>query len=175
MLVFTVGHSNRELGKFLDILRGFRIELLVDIRHYPGSRKYPHFNREFLAAELPLVGIRYLHCLALGGRRKVDKDSPNLGWHEPSFRGYADYALTEPFTEAVREFVRISRKQRTAIMCAEAVYWRCHRRIVTDYLIARGVEVRHILAENRADLATMTPFAQVVSKEKILYPAESDP
>lgn len=168
--VFTIGHSNREFDELLAALRAFEIALVVDVRHYPGSRKYPQFNRESLARELPRAGVAYRHLVALGGRRPTAKDSLNEGWEEAAFRGYADYARTPAFSRALDELIDWASKQATAIMCAEAVWWRCHRRIIADYLILRGVEVFHILGKGRADLAEMTPFARPSEDGTIVYP-----
>lgn len=167
--VFTIGHSNREFDELVELLRAFDISLVADVRHYPGSRKYPQFNRESLSVTLPAVGIGYRHILALGGRRPTKKDSRNVGWDEPAFRGYADYAETRAFSEALGELIDIANKERLALMCAEAVWWRCHRRIITDYLLARDVEVFHILGKGRADPAKMTPFAIPCPDGTILY------
>lgn len=124
-----------------------------------------------MALELPRRGIEYRHLLALGGRRKELPDSPNDGWEHPAFRSYADYAQTEAFAHALSELIEMARSQTTAIMCAEAVWWRCHRRIISDYLIARGVEVAHILGPSRADIGTLTPFARVCPNGTIVYSA----
>lgn len=171
MTIFTIGHSNRSLDELVSLLRAFRIELVVDVRHYPRSRNNPQFNRETLAVELPRANIAYRHFLPLGGRRSVALDSPNAGWEEAAFRGYADYALTPDFARALEELVALGEKRRVAIMCAEAVWWRCHRRIITDYLLVRGIEVRHILSKSRADEATLTPFAKPLAGGKVAYPA----
>lgn len=165
-----MGHSNRESSELVELLRAFDIALVVDVRHYPGSRKYPQFNRESLARELPRAGIAYRHLVALGGRRATSKDSLNLGWKEPAFRGYADYARTPAFSQALDELIEMASKQCTTIMCAEAVWWRCHRRIISDYLLVRGIEVFHILGRGRADLASMTPFARPSGDGTIIYP-----
>lgn len=169
MTIFTIGHSNRSFDDFLALLEAFQIKLVADIRHYPGSRKYPHFNREALRVHLPENGIAYRHLLGLGGRRKGRSESKNDGWHHPAFRSYADYAQTADFTCALDELIELARPQRTAIMCSEAVYWRCHRRIVTDYLIARGIEVQHIIGSRHTSPGSLTPFAHVCSDGTILY------
>lgn len=173
MTVFTIGHSNRSLEAFLDLLRAFAIELVADIRHYPGSRAHPHFGKAALAASLHEAGIGYRHFEALGGRRRSLPDSSNTGWQVEAFRGYADYALTPAFAQALDELLAVVRTKRTAILCAEAVPWRCHRRIVTDYLLARGVEVVHILGPGRGDEATLTPFAEVLDDGTIRYSARA--
>lgn len=171
MTLYTIGHSNRSFDDFLALLRAYRIELVADVRHYPGSRKYPHFNRESLAVALPANGIAYRYLLGLGGRRKGRPDSPNDGWEHPAFRSYADYAQTEEFARALDDLVEIADSKRTAIMCSEAVYWRCHRRIIADYLLVRGIEVRHVLTPSRAAEGAMTSFARISEDGSIVYGA----
>lgn len=173
MTVYTIGHSNRSLEAFLELLRSFSIELVADVRHYPGSRAHPHFGKERLAASLRAIGIDYLHFEALGGRHRTLSDSSNTGWQHEAFRGYADYALTPAFARALDELIATSRKKRTAILCAEAVPWRCHRRIITDYLLVRGIEVVHILGPGRGDEAKLTSFAKALSDGTIVYSAEA--
>lgn len=173
MTVYTIGHSNLSLEAFLDRLQSFAIELVADVRQYPGSRSFPHFGKERLSASLRDAGIDYRHMPALGGRRRSHADSPNTGWDVEAFRAYADYALTPAFREALDELVTIATEKRTAVLCAEAVPWRCHRRIVTDYLLARGIEVLHITGPGKADTAAMTPFASVLSDGRIVYPGEA--
>lgn len=171
MTIFTIGHSNRTMDDFVALLVAHGVEAVVDVRHHPGSRKHPQFGREVLARELPRRGFAYAHLVALGGRRKVVPDSPNDGWNEPGFRGFADYALGPEFTRGLDELVALAGGATTAILCAEAVWWRCHRRIITDYLLVRGVEVRHILSATRAEPAKLTPFATPRPDGTIVYPA----
>jgi uncharacterized protein (DUF488 family) len=171
---FTVGHSNRSLEAFLALLRGADIALVADIRGLPGSRACPQFNAEPLSAALADVQIAYEHMAALGGRRGRTRDAPpgqNGLWTNGSFRNYADYALTEPFQAGLRRLVEAGRRRRCAMMCAEAVWWRCHRRIVADYLLARGETVFHIMGEGRLQPARLTPGAVVQPDATILYPA----
>jgi len=170
--VYTIGHSNLSLDDFLDRLRSFAIELVADVRHYPGSRAHPHFGKARLAASLREAGIDYRHFVGLGGRRHPLPDSPNTGWEVEAFRAYADYALTPTFALALEELIDACRTKRTAILCAEAVPWRCHRRIVTDHLLVRGIEVVHIVGPGRGERATLTPFAQVLPDGRIVYPGE---
>lgn len=174
MTVYTIGHSNLDLEAFLERLRSFCIELVADVRQYPGSRAFPHFGKERLSAALREAGIEYRHMPALGGRRRPIADSPNTGWDVEAFRAYADYAWTPAFREALDELVAMAREKRTAILCAEAVPWRCHRRIVSDYLLSRGIEVVHIIAPGKADEAKLTPFAEILPDGRIVYPAGSD-
>jgi uncharacterized protein (DUF488 family) len=143
--IYTIGHSTRTFDEFVAILASFEIERLVDIRRFPGSRRHPHFSGESLARTLPAQGVAYEHAVALGGRRSTSINSLNTGLRNPSFRGYADYMQTPAFLDAVSDLLSDSR--RTAIMCAEAVPWRCHRNLVSDDLVRRGVTVRHILSE----------------------------
>ena len=143
--VFTIGHSTRTLHELIAALQAHGIRTLVDIRSFPMSRRLPHFNREALEQEMPRAGIAYLWMKDLGGRRKKQRDdSPNIALRNDSFRNYADYMLTESFQNAVEEVLRLAGQAPTAIMCAERVYFRCHRMLVSDYLVANGHEVLHI-------------------------------
>jgi uncharacterized protein (DUF488 family) len=143
--IYTIGHSTRTLQELIAALQAHGIRTLVDIRSFPVSRRLPHFNREALEQELPRADIAYVWMKDLGGRRKKQRDdSPNVGLRNDSFRNYADYMLTEPFQRAVEELLRLARQGPTAIMCAERVYFRCHRMLVSDYLVAHGQEVLHI-------------------------------
>jgi uncharacterized protein (DUF488 family) len=145
MTLYTIGHSTRTIEEFVSLLTAHRIELLVDIRAYPMSRRLPHFNRENLEVSLRATGIEYRWMKDLGGRRKkLLKDSPNMALRNEAFRNYADYMLTPQFDHAAAELVRTAEQKRTAIMCAEAAYFRCHRMLVSDYLTAHGHEVLHI-------------------------------
>ena len=145
--------------------------MLVDVRRFPGSRRHPQFNAEALAASLAGAGIRYRHLAALGGRReaRAGGESPNTLWREPAFRNYADYAETSDFRTAFGELLRVAGEQRTAIMCAEALWWQCHRRIVADYLIAAGIGVEHILAPGKIEPARLTPGATIRPDGSVLY------
>ena len=170
MTLWTVGHSNRTMEQFLSLLQAHGVELLVDIRTAPGSRRNPQFNGESLAESLAASGIGYVHLRALGGLRRPRPDSTNLAWRNPSFRGYADYMQTEAFERALSELMDMASRRRTAVMCAEAVPWRCHRSLVADALTARGVEVQHILSPEKASAHKLTPFAQVEGMV-VSYPA----
>ena len=149
--VWTIGHSTRELDEFIALLKENNIEALVDVRSFPGSRKFPQFNAENLAESLPSVGIEYIPFKQLGGRRKVSKDSPHTVWRHPAFRGYADYMDTEDFKKGINELLGLARQKRAAIMCSEAVWWRCHRSMISDYLKSIGVKVIHIMAPGKTE------------------------
>lgn len=143
------------------MLESFEIKILVDIRQFPSSRKFPHFNKEKIQISLEEAGIQYIHQLSLGGRRKAKTDSKNTRWNNPSFRGYADYMETDAFKNAVEELEKIASKETTAYMCSEAVWWRCHRSMVSDYLMAKGWKVCHIMAKGKSQTHKYTAPAQV--------------
>jgi len=170
----TIGHSNRSLDDFLDMLQEARVSLLIDVRSFPKSRTNPVFNTDRLPADLNRIQIRYRHCLALGGRRPkqpgVDGEL-NAMWRVQSFHNYADYALGTEFGAAFGELIRLGRDQRLTLMCSEAVWWRCHRRIITDYLLLNGHEVDHLMAPGQVDRAKPTPGAQRTEQGKVIYPS----
>lgn len=171
-MFFTIGHSSRSLDDFLALLHESAIGCVVDVRSLPGSRKFPWFNADALAASLKHAGIDYSHEAALGGRRKrslPDTDRRNAMWHNASFRRYADYALSAPFACALTHLEQRARHTRCVIMCAEAVWWRCHRRIITDHLLAHGHAVYHIMGPGQVTTATLTPGAHIAD-DKVLYP-----
>jgi uncharacterized protein (DUF488 family) len=161
MIVSTIGHSTRSLEEFVGILKAHGIQQLVDIRTIPRSRRNPQFNRETLPESLAAEGISYRHIGALGGLRRPRPDSVNTGWRNESFRGYADYMQTPEFEAALQELIDVANKAPTAIMCAEAVEWRCHRSLVADALTARGIEAQHIQSATRAKPHRLTSFATV--------------
>ena len=144
-VIWTIGHSTRSMEVFVDLMKMNGIEMLVDIRSFPGSRKFPHFNKESLSHSLPAAGIAYRHMVGLGGRRKPDKESVNIAWRHPSFRGYADYMQTEDFKDQISILEQLALNTRTVYMCSEAPWWKCHRALVSDFLKARGWEVMHIM------------------------------
>ncbi|MGB3864160.1 MAG: DUF488 domain-containing protein [Xanthobacteraceae bacterium] len=170
---FTIGHSNRSLEEFLELLRSAEIELLADIRKMPMSRANPQFNETTLPDALAVVQISYTHLAALGGlRRKARGPAPDVNgyWTNTSFHNYADYALSEPFLAGLARLRDEGHRRRCAIMCSEAVWWRCHRRIVADYLIAAGETVIHIMGEGRLEPARLTPGAVPQPDGTIVYP-----
>ncbi|CAN5625472.1 DUF488 domain-containing protein [soil metagenome] len=163
--IWTIGHSTRTLNEFIAMLQSFKIKALADIRSFPGSRKFPHFNKEALEISLPENNIHYFHLRKLGGRRKVSKDSRNTVWRNPAFRGYADYMETDEFKEGITELERIAIEQPTAYMCSEAVWWRCHRSMVSDYLKVHGWKVMHIMGIGKEDEHPYTAPARIVNGE----------
>jgi uncharacterized protein (DUF488 family) len=172
-MIFTIGHSTRSAEELIALLCEAGVDLLVDVRTVPRSRFNPQFNVDALPATLREAGIGYRHFPALGGLRhrlKGAPPSPNGLWHNEAFRAYADYALTAPFRAALAELRALGDTHRAAIMCAEAVWWRCHRRIVADYLLAAGVAVEHIMAPGKIEPASLTPGAQPRPDGAILYP-----
>ena len=169
MALFTVGHSTRSLEELIDLLREHGITLLADVRTVPGSRRMPHFARATLAADLPERGIEYVHMPELGGLRRPRPDSPNTGWRNESFRGYADHMASPEFRAALDRLVELGRQGNVAVMCAEAVPWRCHRSLIADAVLVRGLEVTHIIGPGRTQAAAVTPFARVEG-ERITYP-----
>jgi uncharacterized protein (DUF488 family) len=173
--VYTVGHSTRRQEEFIQLLCRHEVTTLADVRRFPGSRRHPHFNREQLAAALPSAGVRYVHIMRLGGRRNTKPEaSPNQGWRNAAFRAYADYMLTDEFEQGVRELLSLAWDGPLAIMCAEAVPWRCHRWLLSDALTVRGCVVSHIHSVERADLHELTSFARVEGP-RIEYPPEQPP
>jgi uncharacterized protein (DUF488 family) len=169
--VFTVGHSTHELGRFVSLLERHGVERLVDVRKFPGSRRMPHFSADALSRSLPEREIAYEHLGALGGFRKPAPDSPNGGWEVRAFQGYADHMETPEFQAALERLMGWARERRTAIMCAEAQWHRCHRRLVSDALLVRGFEVCHIRSDGRLQRHELTPFA-VVEGERLTYPPQ---
>ena len=143
--IWTIGHSTHPIEEFIVMLQSFEIKVLADIRSYPGSKYCPQYNKEILQKTLKSAGIEYLHMPDLGGRRKTNPDSKNTAWKHPAFRGYADYMETDSFKEGIQELENIATKKFTAYMCSEAVWWRCHRSLVSDYLKIRGWNVWHIM------------------------------
>jgi uncharacterized protein (DUF488 family) len=174
LALWTIGHSTRQIGEFTDLLRAHEIRLLADVRTIPRSRHNPQFNTDALALSLRDAGLQYRHLPELGGLRKPKKDSVNDGWRNASFRGYADYLQTEEFRRALEELMAYSTGTKTAIMCAEAVPWRCHRSLIADALVVRGWEVRHILSPVKADEHQLTSFV-VTDGDRLIYPQPVDP
>ncbi len=172
--IFTIGHSTRTLAEFVALLREAGVTMLVDVRSIPRSRATPQFNRDTLPDALAAANIGYRHLAALGGRRHHPRGAPpsvNTYWRVAAFRDYADYAETAPFREGLDALRALASVDRCAVMCAEAVWWRCHRRIITDYLLADGIRVEHIMGAGHIVPATPTPGAQAMPDGSIRYPA----
>ena len=163
--IWTVGHSTRPIEELIEALRSFEIKVLADVRSYPGSQRYPQFNKENLKASLAAAAIDYQHFPELGGRRRARPDSLNMAWRNESFRGYADYMDTEDFRRGITRLLDVARACRTAIMCAEAVWWRCHRSLISDYLKAKGIEVNHIMGAGKSEPHPFTSAARIVNGE----------
>jgi uncharacterized protein (DUF488 family) len=173
MRIWTIGHSTRAIDDFISLLKENEIKLLVDVRAWPGSKRFPQFNKDALAESLNANGIRYEHFPELGGKRKSKPDSRNTAWRNASFRGYADYMETEQFQKGIERLLDLAAEAGpTAIMCAEAVWWRCHRLLIADYLKARGFEVLHILGANKVEAHPYTSAARIVDGE-LSYSADS--
>ena len=171
--LYSIGHSNRSFADFLALLTANGIEALADIRQFTRSRANPQFNADSFASALADNGVAYEHIVSLGGRRSSTlEDSPNGLWQHPAFRSYADYALGDAFESGFARLLEIVSEARTTMMCAEAVWWRCHRRIVSDYLLARGDKVLHIVSEAEPKPATLTPGAVIRDDSKVVYPPE---
>ena len=172
MIVHTIGHSTRTTAELVALLREGSVDLVADVRRFPRSRTNPQFNAETLGPTLQKEGIGYRHLAALGGRRSAaDAKAPsgNTLWRQAAFRAYSDYAETGEFRAGLEALLDVAHKHSVAIMCAEAVWWRCHRRIVADYLLARGVEVRHVLGPGKIEPATLTPGASVGAEGRVSY------
>jgi uncharacterized protein (DUF488 family) len=173
MIIYTIGHSTRSADEFMRILRAYPIELIADIRTIPRSRHNPQYDQRELSRLLANEGIEYVHLAALGGLRHPQKDSPNTGWRNASFRGYADYMQTQEFARAIDDLMVRASKKTMALLCAEAVPWRCHRSLVGDALLVRHVDVRDILDETHIQPHQLTPWARVEGL-KITYPKSND-
>ena len=162
MKIFTLGHSTRTAAEFGQILTTHGVKSLCDVRSFPGSRRYPQFNKENLAQFLRTIGIQYHHLPKLGGRRRPSTDSKNTAWKNASFRAYADHMLTPEFSEGVKELLELAQEQQTVIMCAESLWWRCHRGLIADYLKATGVDVFHLFDERKAESHPYTSAARII-------------
>jgi uncharacterized protein (DUF488 family) len=169
LIVLTIGHSTRAIEEFVCLLKAHGVTLLIDVRTVPRSRHNPQFNRETLPASLESAGIGYMHMPELGGLRRSTSDSVNTGWQNASFRGYADYMQTPEFHGAIEHLIRLISQERIAIMCAEAVPWRCHRSLIADALLVRGIRTEEIVSTTRTRTHVLTPFAQV-DGTRIFYP-----
>jgi len=174
MQLWTIGHSNRALEEFIELLKAQQIQLLADVRRFPGSRRLPHFNQENLSVSLPTAGIEYLHFRELGGRRKALPNSPNTAWRNEAFRAYADFMMTEEFRAGIERLLEQAGQKRAAIMCAEALWWQCHRSLISDYLKAAGHQLFHIITATKAEPHPFTSAARIVDG-KLTYGVESEP
>ena len=168
--VYTIGHSTRAIEQFIDLLKANGVTLLADVRTMPRSRHNPQFNRDTLPQALAAAGIGYRHLAGLGGLRHARADSPNMGWRNTSFRGFADYMQTEEFAAGLDELWGLAKEWQVAIMCAEAVPWRCHRSLIADALFARGLSVEHIIGAGHTQVHQPTPFARIEGLS-VTYPA----
>jgi uncharacterized protein (DUF488 family) len=173
--VWTLGHSTRPLETFLALLAHYRIEAIVDVRRFPGSRRQPQYGQEALHSALAGHGIAYHWIEALGGRRRPLPDSPNTAWRNASFRGYADYIASSGFAEGLHDLLEVARRRRTSMMCAEAVWWRCHRALIADVLSVRGVKVVHIIDGTHSVLHPYTAPARVVQGRLTYVATEGEP
>ena len=171
--ILTIGHSNKPFDEFLGLLLAHHVTIVMDVRTMPGSRHNPQFNRESLSRSLPEAGIGYMHLPGLGGRRRKQKDSPNSGWKNASFQGYADYMLTPEFERSLEELIRRARGERAVLMCAEAVPWRCHRSLIADALTVRGIPVEDIFSATRTRPHILKPWAHVEGT-RITYPEQPE-
>lgn len=174
MEIYTLGHSNRPWQEFLDLLRAYGIEVIADVRAFPSSRRYPHFSQENLRAALKKEGIEYVWLgKELGGYRKkgLGEASPNTAWESPGFQNFADHMLTEEFQSGVEKLLEIARGKRTAVLCAERLWWRCHRRLISDWLLAHGHRVLHILDFGEVREHELPPFARIQAG-RVIYPRE---
>jgi uncharacterized protein (DUF488 family) len=173
--LWTVGHSNKPIEEFVGILRAHRIERVIDVRRFPASRKWPHFNAASLATSLPEAGIDYSGSPELGGRRKTRPDSPHTAWRVEAFRGYADFMDTAEFAAGLDRAVALAKERRSALMCAEALPWRCHRSLIADALLARGWDVLEILSEKEARPRRLPAFARLEGTRVIYDGGELPP
>ena len=169
LTILTIGHSTRTLDEFVELLKVYHVTLLVDVRSVPRSRHNPQFNKETLPSSLKLAGVKYVHMPEIGGLRRPKPDSVNLAWRNNSFRGYADYMQTKDFTEQLMKIIALSRENCLAIMCAEALPWRCHRSLIADALVVRNIDVKHILSAENTISHKLTEWAHVEGT-KITYP-----
>jgi uncharacterized protein (DUF488 family) len=169
--IWTVGHSRRSLEEFLGLLKAFDITAVADVRRFPVSSRFPHFSQMQLFKTLSKLDVAYTPFPELGGRRRPQPDSPNTLWRNEAFRGYADYMETKPFHDGIERLLKIAEEQRTAILCAEAIWWRCHRALIADYLKAMGIQVTHIFNAERSQEHPYTSAARVVDG-KVTYVPE---
>lgn len=169
VVIYTIGHSNRGIEEFIGLLKKNQIEVLIDVRKLPGSKKYPHFNQDQLSKSLNAVDILYIHAEELGGRRKQNKDSIHTLWKNKSFQAYADYMDTPEFLKGVDRLLEFADKKRVAIMCSEAVWWRCHRALIADNLKFKGIDVYHIMSTTSNQLHPFTSAARIRDSQLVYY------
>ncbi len=162
-VIYTIGHSTRSIEEFIALLKENHVDFLADVRQFPFSKRYPHFNGSALKKSLEENAIEYEHFVNLGGRRPAQKNSKNTAWKNPSFRGYADYMETGAFKNAVDDLLQRTKTHTVAIMCSEAVWWRCHRSMISDYLKSTGIEVIHIMAHNKTQTHSYTSPARIIN------------
>lgn len=174
MLLWTVGHSTHTLDAFVALLSEHAVTQVADVRTVPESRRHPQFRKGALAKSLPAHGIAYAHLAGLGGWRPADPNSPNDAWRNLSFRGYADYALSDEFAAGLAQLRELAASRRTAMMCSEALWWRCHRRLIADHLVVAGDTVCHIDSGGRSSVHVLTSFASVARDGLITYPAATE-
>lgn len=172
--LYTVGHSTRKLGELIDLLRAAGVDLVVDVRRYPTSSRFPHFRKERLAEALPDAGVAYRHEEAMGGRRSLKEESPNSWWRSQGFRAYADHLRSEAFLDALERLEDAAAERTPAIMYAEIVPWRCHRQLIADLLVARGHEVIHLIEPGESELHELNRAARVLPDGAIVYPAPDE-
>ncbi|MBP9855412.1 MAG: DUF488 domain-containing protein [Candidatus Omnitrophica bacterium] len=168
-VIYTIGHSTHPINEFINMLKSFHIRKLIDVRTIPKSGFNPQYNQEALRKSLANEKIDYKHMMGLGGLRHANKDSINLGWRNASFRGYADYMQTEEFEDSLQELIKEAHKKTVAIMCAEAVPWRCHRSLISDSVLLNGLDVRDIMGSQKENIHKMNPMVKI-DKGKVCYP-----
>jgi len=173
-LMLTIGHSTHSLDTFIQMLQGHGVTLVADVRTVPRSRRNPQFNRDSLPQSLEAAGIKYVHLPGLGGWRSPRPDSPNRGWRSPAFQGYADYLLTPEFEAHLQALMELARRERVALMCAEALPWRCHRSLIADALLVRGIAVEHIMSRDKSQPHRLTPLARVEGTRLTYPPPEAE-
>jgi uncharacterized protein (DUF488 family) len=172
-MIWTIGHSTRSIDEFINMLLSFQMRVLVDVRNFPGSRRYPHFNKEALEISLAKNNVDYVHLKELGGRRKPKPGSINTMWRNDAFRGYADYMESDDFKKAVEQLEILADKHRTAFMCSEAVWWRCHRSLISDYLKSTGWLVMHIMGVGKSEEHPYTSAARIFNG-RLTYRKDAD-
>lgn len=172
--IYTIGHSNKSFEEFSKLLHHYQIEAVADVRRFPGSKKFPHFNKEILRQNLKDSNIQYLEFPDLGGRRKPAKDSVNQGWKNEAFKGYADYMETNEFITGIHRLIQASEKMKIAIMCSEVLWWRCHRRLISDFLTVCGFKVVHILSEHKFEEHHLIDPAKVIEGQLYYGKSQQD-